>query len=66
MWFSPKILGLNARILGTVSDSLGLDFRTVFGQSRTKILGLFWTVPRLICELLLVHVCCFCMLFLKK
>ena len=76
--FSPKSLGLNARIFGTVSrqfeteisglflDSPELNFRDCFGQSGTEITGLFWVVPRLIFGLLLVHVCCFNVLLLKK
>ena len=51
--FSPKILGLNAGIFGTVfeqsetefsglfSNSPGLNFGIVFGHCRTEILGLF-------------------------
>ena len=32
MRFSPKILGLNARIFGIVLGSPGLNFRTVIGS----------------------------------
>ena len=31
MRFSPKILGLNARIFGTIFWQSGTDFQTVFG-----------------------------------
>ena len=31
MWFSPKILGLNARIFGTVSGQSGIEFSNCFG-----------------------------------
>ena len=56
--FSPKILELNAEILKTISDSPGLDFGIVFGQSGTEITGLFWAFSGLIFGLLLVHLCC--------
>ena len=69
--FSPKNLGLNARFLGTefpglFSDSLGLNLWTFTGSLELNFLGLFWAVLRLIFGLLLVHVCCFCVLLLKK
>ena len=44
--FSPKILGLNARIFRTVSDSPGLDFGTVLDSPETEFRDCFrqsWT-----------------------
>ena len=58
MQFSPKILGLNVEILGTILDSPGLDFRTVFGQFGTEFLGLFLDNP--------MTNYCFCILLIKK
>ena len=31
MWFSPKILGLNARIFGTISGQFETEFSNCFG-----------------------------------
>ena len=42
-----------------------MNFGTVFGQSKTEFMGLFWAVPGLIFGLFLVHVCCFYVLLLK-
>ena len=42
--FSSKILGLNVGILRTISDSLGLDFGTVFRQSGTEFVDCFRVV----------------------
>ena len=40
MQFSPKILGLNARIFGTFSDSPGLNFRDCFWTVRNWVFGI--------------------------
>ena len=39
MQFSPKNLGLNVGIFGTVSDSPGLDFQDCFRTVRKWVLG---------------------------
>ena len=62
MHFSPKDLGLNAEIFGTVFGQSGLKLWTVFGQSGVEFLGLFCAVSRLIFGLLLSHVCCLCVI----
>ena len=43
--FSPKTMGLNAEFFGLFLDSARMDFGVVFGQSGTKILGLFLDCP---------------------
>ena len=39
--FSSTSLGPNAGFLGLFSNSPGMDFGAIFGQSRTEILVLF-------------------------